>query len=534
MEQLFYHGNIITMESPDDHPEAVLVRDGRILAVGDLAALRQETTKSCQEINLQGKTLMPSFIDGHGHFSLTMRYTHMADLSSATCFSDIIKILKTFLNKRNLNETTPLFGYSYDHNFLQEQRHPTKDILDQVSTTIPIVIWHTTIHMAVVNSKALEVLNITTHTPNPQGGIIGHYPNSHIPNGYLEEMAINPLYTMQAQLPMNPVQQVKEAQELYLRYGITTVQDGEVDYATVDFCRQLAEQGLLYLDVVAYLSFHSGLGPGNAMQQHKDCIGQYQHHYKIGGYKILLDGSPQCKSAWMRTPYENSDDFCGYPWLNNETLETYLRTALLEKQQILAHCNGDAAAEQYLTCYEKVWREFPELIDCDLRPTMIHCQTVQDDQLDRMKVIRMIPSFFVAHVNYWGDIHLKNLGPQRGQRISPVRSALERDLIYNFHTDTPVVKPDIFHTIWAAVNRKTMQGVICGAEQKISVYQALQAVTCNAAYAYFEEDSKGSIRVGKRADLIIIDKNPLTVDPMTLNQIQVLATYKDGQLLYQK
>ena len=146
----------------------------------------------------------------------------------------------------------------------------------------------------------------------------------------------------------------------------------------------------------------------------------------------------------------------------------------------------------------------------------------------------MIPSIFVAHVNYWGDIHLKNFGQERGSRVSPVKSALDRGLIYNFHTDTPVVQPDMFHTIWSAVNRITRNGIVSGPEQRVDVYDALKGITINAAYEYFEEDSKGSIKVGKRADLIIVDRNPLKVDTLELKDIQLLETIKDGVTLYRK
>lgn len=522
------------MEDANDIPEAVLVRDGVIIAVGELKKLRTLLTAECQEIDLQGCTLMPAFIDAHGHLSLTTRYTIMADLSSAICFCDIVELLKQFQSQRKLVHGEYIFGYAYDHNFLQEGVHPTKEILDQVSTTVPVVIWHTSIHMAVVNSKALEILGIDENTPNPEGGIIGRYANSKIPNGYLEENAINPLYALQTEIKMDFERQLYEAQMRYLSYGITTVQDGEVDYKTVELYRNLAMDGKLLLDVVAYPCFNSGLGVGNAMEKNRECVGKYKDHYKIGGYKILLDGSPQCKSAWMSKPYENSGDNCGYPWLKDKVLEQYIETALYENQQILVHCNGDAAADQYLNAYKKIFKKKEQFVSENLRPVMIHCQTVREDQLDDMKELGMIPSIFVAHVNYWGDVHLKNLGIERGRRVSPVYSALKRNLRYNFHTDTPVVKPDIFHTIWTAVNRITRSGIVCGAEQRISIYDALKAVTINAAYMYFEENTKGSIAVGKRADLIIVNQSPLEIEPMKLKDIEVLSTYKDGKLLYQK
>src|SRR5699024_11836687 len=139
----------------------------------------------------------------------------------------------------------------------------------------------------------------------------------------------------------------------------------------------------------------------------------------------------------------------------------------------------------------------------NLRPTMIHCQTVRNDQLDRMAELDMLPSIFVAHTYYWGDVHLKNLGEERGRRISPAKSAFDRGLIVNFHQDSPVVKPLMLYTVWCAVNRITRNGVLIGPKERVSVYEALKAVTINAAYAYFEEDIKGTLEEGKLENLVI-------------------------------
>lgn len=535
MEQFYYNGDIITMEDQNDHPEAVLVRNGVIAAVGtvdDLKKLIEE--EDCQQIDLQGNTLMPAFIDAHGHLSMTTQYVVMADLSSAESFEDIVQLLKEFQKQHDLTHGEYLFGYSYDHNFLKEQTYPTKDILDQVSTEVPVVIWHTSAHMAVANSKALEMVGIDEHTPNPEGGVIGRYPGGNIPDGYLEETAASAIREIQGRIPMDYAHQIKDAQMKYISHGITTVQDGAANGMSVGMCRQMAAEGRLLVDVVSYPCFGFDADMHSTMEQNKDCLNQYVNHFKIGGYKVVLDGSPQGKSAWMTKPYENSGDYCGYPWMKDAVLEGYFKTALEENQQILVHCNGDAAGDQFLNAYEKMLVQSDNPNKNNLRPVMIHCQTAREDQLDRMQKMHIIPSIFVAHVNYWGDVHLKNFGQERGSRVSPVRSALDRGLVFNFHTDTPVVQPDIFHTIWSAVNRITRNGVVSGPEQRIGVYDALKGVTINAAYAYFEEDSKGSIRQGKRADLIIVDQNPLKVDPMQLKDIEVLETIKDGETLYKK
>ena len=146
----------------------------------------------------------------------------------------------------------------------------------------------------------------------------------------------------------------------------------------------------------------------------------------------------------------------------------------------------------------------------------------------------MIPSFFVGHTYYWGDIHLKNLGSERGNKISPVNTAGKMGLIYNFHQDSPVTKPNMLHSVWCAVNRETRMGKETGKDERVSVYDALKAVTINAAYAYFEEAEKGTIEVNKKADFVILDANPLTVAPYDIKDISVLKTIKDDEVVWSK
>lgn len=198
----------------------------------------------------------------------------------------------------------------------------------------------------------------------------------------------------------------------------------------------------------------------------------------------------------------------------------------------MAHCNGDAASEQFIQACEKCFGANDT--GKKIRPVMIHCQTVRDDQLDRMSRLNMIASFFVGHVWYWGDNHVKNFGKKRGNHISPVRSALDKGVAVNFHQDTPVTKPDMLHTVLCAVNRSSRGGTVIGSAQAIDVYEALRAVTINAAFQYFEEDSKGSIAEGKRADLVILDCPPLETDKLLIKDISVLATIKDGEIIYRK
>lgn len=538
METLYYNGDVITMEGEHDLAEAVLVADGKIKAVGAYDAVAAQKSADCQLYDLAGKTLMPSFIDGHGHITMAgPQYATQAILEDAQNFDDIVEILQNFIAKRKIPAGEAVIGCLYDHNYLAEGTHPDKKVLDRASAEHPIVILHASGHMGVANSLALAKANIDAQTPEIDGGVIARYPGTQEPTGYLEESAIMAMRNLTSNGKENLEELLVQVQEVYTSNGITTVQDGGTSGAGLAAMRKAGAAGRLKVDIVTYPSPLQSMCPeglDQVMAENQDIVGNYVDHVKIGGYKILLDGSPQGKSAWMSEPYENSGDYCGYPWLKDEQVHACVKRAIADNQQLLTHCNGDAASQQLLDVYEAELTASDNPNKNNLRPVMIHCQTVRDDQLDRMAAIHMLPSIFVAHTWYWGDIHLKNFGDKRGRRVSPVKSALDRGMQYNFHTDTPIVRPKLLHSVWAAVNRITRSGAEIGPEQRIGVYDALKGITIHSAYAYFEEDSKGSIKVGKRADLVILDKNPLKIDPMEIRDIQVLATIKDGEIIYQK
>lgn len=193
-----------------------------------------------------------------------------------------------------------------------------------------------------------------------------------------------------------------------------------------------------------------------------------------------------------------------------------------ENRQLLCHCNGDAASQQMLNAFRHSRQK-----TTDTRPVMVHAQTLRPDQLPQLKETGIMPSYFVAHVYYWGDVHIKNLGVERAGKISCTGSALKEGVCFTFHQDTPVIHPDMLETVSIAVNRMTKEGVLLGEDERISVMEALKAVTINAAYQYFEEEKKGSIKEGKLADLVILQQNPLKVDKKDIGKIQILETIKE-------
>lgn len=526
--KIYHNGPIITMEDSQLEVEVLIEHEGKIVYVGAKNGITPYITDTVEWIDLKGNTLMPAFIDAHSHISDTATLLKTADLSSAKNFTDIVTLLKSFINNNDISHQPFVVGMGYDHNSLEEHCHPDRHLLDPAFPDIPIMLVHASIHMGVANARMLEILNVTADTPSPEGGIIARFDNSNEPNGYLEETAFNPAYDLILKELALTTDDIIKAEHLYIQNGILTIQEGSTDYKTIELCRSAADKHLLTCDLVAYPAFNFARGIGDSFERNADCIGIYKNHFKVGGYKIIGDGSPQGRTAWMTEPYEGTDD-CSYAWVTDEDMQAYTDLAYSENRQVLCHCNGDAAAEQFLVACEHSETKYPNR---NLRPVMIHCQTVRDDQLKRMAKINMIASIFVDHVYYWGDIHLKNFGPLRGHHISPAKSALDYGVSFNFHTDCPVVMPNLFQTAWTAVNRITKNGIVLGEDQRIDVLNALKALTINAAYLYFEENEKGSLKAGKNADLIIVDENPLTIDPTRLKDIKVLYCYKNGVLVY--
>lgn len=518
MKKLYYNGDILTMENSDF--EAVYIEDGIIKKCGDYLHLKNEVSQDTKFIDLQGKCLMPSFIDSHSHVISFANTLNLVDLSKATSIEQIIQLFKDYLIKNKPAADKMLIGFGYDHNFLKEKRHPLATDLDKISPTNPIMISHASGHMGVINTKAIQLFKLTDNILDPVGGKYGRDSNGKL-NGYLEEQAFIKTAGQNIQETNDLSQQVIEALKIYASYGITTIQEGYMKHSEFTLLSSLARNNQLFLDVVGYVDIKDNADIYKNNQQ----FYQYYNHFKLGGYKLFLDGSPQGKTAWLSRPYENSGDYCGYPIYQDKQVNHYVKRALDDQAQLLTHCNGDQASSQLLDAFNKQ--------STNLRPVMIHSQTLRPDQLPQLKQIGMMPSFFIAHIYYWGDIHKVNLG-NRANYISCVHSALKLDIPYTFHQDTPVIKPDMLETIWCACKRETKNGIILGENERLSVYNALKGVTINAAYQYFEEDHKGSIKEGKTADLIILSANPCKVAIDKIKDIEILETIKDGNTVFKK
>ena len=522
MKKMFYNGDIITMENTK--PEAVLINDGIIEKIG---RIKDIGSYNIEKIDLHGKVLMPSFIDSHSHITAVAQSLGIVNLSNCTSFSEIREKLNEYA--KNVKSEEWVIGFGYDNNFLKEKNHPNKFDLNMDN---PVLITHASGHIGVMNQKGLEILGINNATKNPEGGKFGRIGNSNEPSGYMEENAfINSTSNILKWDLAKYEKLMEKAQNLYIKNGITTVQEGLIKKDNWNILNNMAINNKLKIDVIGYVNIEeSEILSENVEYENQNIISKncylknknYTNRLKIGGYKMFLDGSPQAKTAWLTENYEGEDNYKGYPIHTNEQVDKYVNKSVNDKMQLITHCNGDCAGDQLINALEK-YENIKEL-----RPVMIHAQILRKDQIKKMKKIGIIPSYFIAHVYYWGDIHLKNLGKKRAENISPAKTTLQENMIFTFHQDSPVIEPNMLETIGIACERKTKSGILLGEKQKIDVYNALKAVTINASYQYFEEDRKGSIKEGKLADLIVLDKNPLKVRIDEIKNIRILEVYKEG------
>jgi predicted amidohydrolase YtcJ len=533
---VFSNADVVTMDERHPLAEAVAVRGGRILAVGDLERVLAAAGRTAHVVDLGGLTLIPGFVDGHGHFTQVAGELDWVDLAPppAGNISSVEAILAALRGRlgRLAAPHKYILGTGYDDAMLEERRHPTKEDLDRVSTELPIWVVHASRHMAVGNSVALDQCGIAAATPDPVGGTIMRRADSREPTGLLQEAAwAHVRLTFFPAIPdhLHP-DLLRRTGEYYGRLGITTAQDGATDVGGMKMLRAAAEEGALPIDLIAYPLYQ--LEPRLRADAEPFARG-YRRRLRVGGLKIILDGSPQGKSAWLTEPYlvppaGEPASYGGIPFFTDDEVDRIVADCFARGVQVLAHANGDAAAEQMIEAVARAERRHGRQ-GGDRRPVMVHAQTVREDQLDRMRAHGIFPSFFPSHCFYWGDWYVSSvLGRERAYRISPARSAQRRGMRFSLHNDAPVVPPNVLFLIWNAVTRLSRGGEVIGPDQCLTPTEALRAVTLDAAYQHFEETSKGSIEVGKLADMVVLSDNPLRVAPDEIKDISVLATLKEG------
>lgn len=536
-DAIYFGGQIVTVDDHTPTAEALAVKEGKIVAIGrkaDVVKLKGDGTKL---IDLEGKTLVPGFIDGHSHFINCLQVSRQANCFSPPAgpcksIADIITQMKKLQQRFAIPKGEFIVGYGYDGDAITDHREMTAADLDAAFPDNPAFVQHVSLHGAVCNSAALTRFGITKETPTPKGGVILRKPNSTEPAGLLMETAWMSVFTNMPQPSDDELlKRFHEGQMIYAAAGITTAQEGATSARDVALLQRAAKDGLLEIDVAAYPFITEAKAV--LKDNPPETFGKYVNRLKLAGIKITADGSPQGRTAFFTTPYltggpGGEKDWKGEPSFPKALLQEMVKFVYDNKLQLIIHCNGDAAIDYFLESHEMSAKDR----FADMRTTVIHSQFARIDQLEKYSNYKIGASFFTEHCFYFGETHLKNRGKEQTYFLSPMKTALAMGIRCANHTDFNVSPIDQMFVQWSAVNRVSRGGEIIGPDERITPLEALRAITLGSAHMYQEENSKGSLVAGKLADLVILDKNPLTVDPMAIKDIKVLETIKEGKTIY--
>ena len=533
--------HIHTLDPANAGATGVAVRGEEIIAVGDRGDVEPLIGESTRVVELGDRALVPGFIDAHGHLGMVLQTLDLLNVSSPPVgpmesIDDIVSALQERIRDQEIPAGEFVMGYGYDDSLLAEGRHPDRDDLDRASSEHRIALLHVSGHLSTVNSRVLEMMNFDETTDDPYGGVIRRRPGTRVPNGVLEEVAAHGVLAaiFLGNDPVEPAEfarRVQQAIDYHASFGITTIQDGASTPEMAQGLREMARHRPLPVDVAVFPALR---GEGEAVSP--ETLGytrDYQNGVRVAGVKFVLDGSPQGRTAWLSRPYDEGppgapEDYVAYPMVKPEFYRAQVKRMIDAGIPVLAHANGDAAIDLMIEGVDAALGGTQK----DHRSVTIHAQLAREDQLDEMKRLGIVPSFFAAHPFFWGDWHRLSFGDDRAMRISPLRSSRDRDLPFTIHNDAPIVPPDIMRLLEIAVGRKTREGVVLGEDQQISFEEALYAVTLGAAYQYFEEDRKGSISPAKQADLVILERDPASVDTDAISEIGVVETIARGTTVF--
>jgi predicted amidohydrolase YtcJ len=551
---VYLGGDILTMRgTTPEYVESLVVKDGKILFAGSLAESARLAGTNSKRIDLKGKTLLPGFIDTHGHFVYFGKNLVDANLFNCADIAEIVSRMK------KQAERTPkdawIVGFGYQARTLKEGRAPTSEELDQISADRPVMIVDSSGHLGAANGQAFQAAGITADTPNPTGGSFDRKTDGKSLLGPMEETALNAVRSKRPALTGElAARAITGAAEVWASYGQTTAMEAGLGLGNDDIGIVLnaIDKKLLPIDLyiaakdsslddtlAAAYSVASQYNPNSDGIAEKlrtarpDLDRRYVNRVRMGGVKFWLDGS--LDTAWFTQPYTQNPPgktgaFSGYRQIPDEVLDAVFDKYWTSDLQIHMHMNGDAAADQALSAIAKAVKKHGMR---DHRPVFVHATLVRVDQIEKIKTYGAVPSFLTAGIPTGGDAVVRLWGKERAAIALAARTFLRNGLPFTFSHDAPVTPvPSILALVDAGVNRISASGQVVGPEETIPPYHALRAVTAMAAYQLKEEASKGTLEAGKLADLVILEKNPLKVESTSIKDIVVLETIKEGKTVF--
>jgi predicted amidohydrolase YtcJ len=536
---VLFNGTVHAINSARATASAMAVRDGRVLALDGDREMLSLVGEGTRTLDLDGRTAVPGFIETHTHptfFGMTLQAPVDAGCPPNERVADIVE--RVAQATKDLDRGQWIRGYRYDDTLLRDDRHPTRTDLDPVSPDHPVCLMHISGHFCVLNSAGLRAVGVGADTPDPVGGVIMRDETGE-PTGVLAETAAFAAYAAMPTPEVDGlVDALKAAGDAYLAAGVTSVHDTGVGLlagpAELDAYRSALSTGSLRTRVRAYLvqDLFPGLSEGALSPVEAGIAGVGDDRFRLGGVKLWADGSIQGLTGCVSEGYACAPDKNGVLIFPPDDLAARVAALHAGGWQVAVHGNGDRAIEAILDAYVALGMRKHE---SDLRHRIEHCQMAREDQLERMAEAGVLASFFIKHVYYWGDRHRDRfLGPERAGRINPLASAKRRGIRFGLHSDTPVVPVPPLEGIWCAVQRRTSGGEVLGAEQQVDVATALMGYTSEAAFLGFEERDKGSLEVGKLADVAVLSDDPMTVAPDEIRDIRVDATVIAGDVAWSR
>jgi predicted amidohydrolase YtcJ len=553
-DTIYSGGDILTMRGDAaEYAECLAVKDGKILFVGSFADAQKYAGTATRSVDLAGKTLLPGFIDTHGHMVYFGKNLIDANLFGTVDIPDLVRRMK------QQAERTPadgwIVGFGYQARAMKEQRTPTVAELDAISTDRPVLIVDSSGHLGAGNSVVFAQAGITADTPNPKGGTFERKADGRSLLGPMEETALNAVRSKRPPFTGKLADEaITGAANVWASHGHTTAQEAGLGLGNDDIgiVANAIDKRLLPIDLyiaakdsavddtiaAAYtVASHYNPRPDGTREKlladRPDLDKRYINRVRLGGLKFWLDGS--LDTAWFTQPYTTNPagrtgSFSGYRQIPDEALDAAFDKYWATNLQIHMHMNGDAAADQALAAIAKAVKKHGMR---DHRPVFVHATWLRPDQIEKMKHYGAVPSFLPSGIIPGGDAVVKLWGPERSAGAIAARTFLRSGLPFTFSHDAPVSPvPSVLALVDAGVNRRASSGAVVGPDERISPYHALRAVTATAAYQIKEEQTKGTLEAGKLADLVILEQNPLKVDALTIKDIRVLETIKEGRTVY--
>ncbi len=507
---IMFNGEFLTMDGNDTVANSLGIHKGVIQAVGSFEQVKAEMLAYTNDANglsvrlgirrhdLKGKTALPGFLDAHGHFAAQGLSSLGIDVASPPfgVISTIDELLEVVAQQASEQSTSRwIIAFNYDDAGLQEQRHPTRLELDKAAPEHAVYLRHRSGHMGVANSKALLALDYRGAAPS---------------SGLLQEQHAASVDRLLQEVPFwQQPRSLWNARNDYLRAGMTTVQDGYAGKSMYRLLRLVARTALLPQRVLVWPA-HDKLSNKGAVQAIDWPVGD-RRRAAIGAVKLIADGSPQGRTASLSQPYLADDvlgeDFRGLDYLPENELHKLILDYHAAGMQLAIHGNGDAAIQHIINGISRAQSISPR---ADARHIIVHAQTIGRSQLESLASMDVSVSFFPTHTFYWGDWYRSVvLGEERASKISPLASADMLGVRYSIHADAPVTPIDPMQMLWSASERLTASGFLLGATERVSRLRALRAMTIDVAWQNHLEHDRGSLEVGKLADVVVLSGNPL-------------------------